>query len=85
MGIESRHGFQGWRGSVRASLLHTSPVAAFEEAPVQDPSQGRSHPSAAAQPSGRGAHHLPARFDVAIPLSRNRGAGPSVLEEEIGR
>jgi hypothetical protein len=42
----------------RASSLHTSPAAAFEEAPVRDPSPGRSCKGAAAPYSGRGAQPI---------------------------
>jgi hypothetical protein len=54
--VRPEHGIRLRTGSVRASTPHTSPAAAFEEAPVQVPSLGRSRLGAAVSKPGRGAH-----------------------------
>ncbi len=53
LGVGHVHETVGFCSSV---AVPTSPAAAFEEAPVPDPSPGRSRPGAAAPNPGRGTH-----------------------------
>ena len=61
------------RGSVRASVPHTSPVAAFEEAPVLDPSPGQSHRAPRPRNQGRGAYPFVGAFSTELHDSSKKG------------
>ena len=75
-------GLTRWPGSVRASAPHTSPAAAFEEAPVLDPSPGRSRLGAAALTLGRGTpiksiHRRCVFLLCTLPIALGVVAGPA--------